>query len=95
METSFKVESKKNEIGQIGFFDGHLICASRKIKCFLNNELKHELSGHTHPCISLISTNDFIISYGQDESSIPVWKINNQKTKHTQKFPKTNKMSES
>ena len=80
VETSLKCESKKSEISQIIKLNDNLICASRKIKCYLNNELTYEWPGHTHPCVSLATAGEHLISYGQDENSVAVWKSNSEKT---------------
>jgi len=81
IEWSLKCESKKNDVSQIGFFGEQLVCASRKIKCYAkNNELAFEWPGHTHPCICLATVGDYLVTYGQDESSVAAWKAESEKT---------------
>merc|ERR1712130_220645 len=80
VESTVKVESKKNEIYQIAVLNGEqLVCASRKIKCYAEETLAFEWSGHTHPCVALAATDEFLVSYGQDESSVTCWRANTEK----------------
>lgn len=80
VESSFKCESKKNSITQILEQKENLICASRKIKCYVGGEMTHEWSGHSTVCSAMTSAGDFLVSYGQDEKSVAVWKENIDQT---------------